>query len=87
MTTDTTPAGEHADGAEPQPAVPTELLDVKAIAALLCCSTRHVYRLADGGRMPRPLRLGALVRWNRSSVLSWINEGCPPVRAASGGRR
>ncbi len=33
---------------------PARLLDVVAVAALLGVSTRHVYRLADGGRMPRP---------------------------------
>lgn len=53
------------------------LLDVRAVSALLDCSTRHVYRLADAGRMPPPLRLGALVRWNRQSILDWIAAGCP----------
>jgi excisionase family DNA binding protein len=60
------------------------LLDVQAVAALLSCSTRHVYRLADAGRMPPPIKLGALVRWQRSAVEGWISEGCPPVR--NGGR-
>jgi hypothetical protein len=36
------------------------LLDVRAVAALLCCSTRHVRRLADTGRMPRPVHVQAL---------------------------
>jgi predicted DNA-binding transcriptional regulator AlpA len=30
------------------------LLGVREVAALLGCSTRHVYRMADAGRMPRP---------------------------------
>ena len=55
------------------------LLDVGTVAALLNCSTRHVYRLTDSGRMPRPLKLGALVRWNRAAVLDWIAAGCPRV--------
>lgn len=55
------------------------LLDVTHVAALLGCSPRHVYRLSDAGRMPRPLKLGALVRWNRQSVLDWIASGCRPV--------
>ena len=45
----------------PAPAAPA-LLDVRAVAQLLDCSTRHVYRLADNGGMPPPVRLGALVR-------------------------
>jgi excisionase family DNA binding protein len=56
------------------------LLDVRAIAKLLGCSARHVTRLADSGRMPAPLRLGALVRWDRNAVEKWIADGCLPVR-------
>ena len=41
------------------------MLDVNQVAALLCCSARHVYRLADAGLMPRPIKLGSLVRWPR----------------------
>ena len=53
------------------------LLDVGAVASLLSCSVRHVYRLADSGRMPRPVKLGALVRWPRAVVEGWIADGCP----------
>lgn len=60
------------------------LIDVKAVAKILSCSTRHVYRLADGGRMPAPRKLGALVRWSRSEIEEWLNGGCPQVR--KGGR-
>ena len=42
------------------------LLDVQAVAALLDCSPRHVYRLADAGRMPPPVRIGALRSWPHS---------------------
>jgi excisionase family DNA binding protein len=58
------------------------LLDVHAVAALLNCSARHVYRLSDGGRMPPPIKLGALVRWRRQAVEDWIAAGCEPVRQA-----
>ncbi len=68
-------------GPEPRPDVSAELLDVKSVAALLGgCSTRHVYRLADAGRMPRPIRLGSLVRWSRAELMTWLNSGCQPVR-------
>jgi excisionase family DNA binding protein len=61
------------------------LLDVRAVAALLDCSPRHVYRLADAGRMPPPIRLGALVRWRRAELLDWLAAGCKPCRTAGGG--
>jgi excisionase family DNA binding protein len=53
------------------------LLDVKAVAALLGCSSRNVYRLADAGKMPRPLKVGTLVRWRRADIETWIANGCP----------
>jgi excisionase family DNA binding protein len=64
------------------PAVPElpALLDVRAVARLLDCSARHVYRLADSGRMPSSVHIGALVRWPRQTVLDWIAGGCKPCR-------
>jgi excisionase family DNA binding protein len=56
------------------------LIDVKAVAGLLDCSERHVWRLADRGAMPAAVRLGALVRWDRAAILAWIAGGCQPVR-------
>ncbi len=56
------------------------LLDVNAVAQFLSCSTRHVYRLADSGRMPRPRKLGALVRWDRQELEKWLAGGCPSCR-------
>lgn len=59
---------------------PAALLDVKAVAALLACSPRTCYRLADGGLMPRPRKLGSLVRWAKTDLEQWIAAGCPRVR-------
>lgn len=66
----------------PTDAPAAQLLDVRAVAALLDCSSRHVYRLADTGRLPPPIRLGSLVRWRRAELLDWLAAGCPPVRQA-----
>lgn len=68
----------------PDVAAHTQLLDVRGVAALLSCSTRHVRRLADAGRLPRPVRLGALVRWRRADLVAWLDAGCPAERR--GGR-
>lgn len=53
------------------------LLDVAAVAELLDCSRQHVRRLADAGRMPRPLRIGSLCRWRRAELDAWLAAGCP----------
>ena len=64
-----------------------KLLDVKAVAQLLNCSSRHVYRLSDAGKMPRPVKLGTLIRWNRAEIDDWIAAGCPAVRTITGKKK
>ena len=59
-----------------------QLFDVAAVAEMLGCSQRHVYRLSDAGRMPAPVRLGSLVRWSAAAMREWIDQGCPSVRRA-----
>jgi len=61
----------------------TALLDVQQVAELLNCSVRHVYRLVDSGKMPRPVRLGTLCRWSREELDDWIAAGCKPIRMAT----
>ena len=60
------------------------LLSVDQLAKLLNCSARHCYRLADAGRLPRPVKLGSLVRWRADEIANWIDDGCPSMR--KGGR-
>ncbi|MCZ6654695.1 MAG: helix-turn-helix domain-containing protein [Planctomycetota bacterium] len=56
---------------------PAELLNVQEVAAVLKVSPRTVYRLSDSRGMPRPYKLGALVRWSRVAVEEWVANGCP----------
>jgi len=63
------------------------LLDVVAVAKLLACSKRTVYRLTDAGKMPRSVKIGALVRWDRETLLAWIRDGCKPAGRATVARR
>ena len=64
---------------------PAPLIDVQSLHAMGLGSVRHIYRLADAGKMPRPLKLGALVRWRRAEIEEWIAGGCKPVRHVNGG--
>lgn len=63
-----------------------ELLDVAAVATVLKCSERHVFRLSNGGQMPSPIKLGTLVRWNRVEITEWIAAGCPSVSKTNNAR-
>jgi excisionase family DNA binding protein len=56
------------------------MYDAATLAKLLHVSTRTLYRLADAGKMPRPIKLGALVRWPRQAIVEWIAGGCRPCR-------
>ena len=71
--------GELGRGKQPASA----LLDVAQVAKLLSCRTRHVYRLTDSGKLPRPVKLGALVRWNRAALEAWLDAGCPSCRTGA----
>jgi len=65
---------------EVRPVGTAKLLDVNAVAEILSCSPRHVYRLSDAGKMPRPVKLGALVRWPLAQIEEWIAQSCPAGR-------
>jgi excisionase family DNA binding protein len=56
---------------------------VEDLAELLQCSTRHVWRQLDAGKLPAAIRVGRLVRWPRKLIEDWIADGCPPVRRPS----
>jgi excisionase family DNA binding protein len=71
----------------PERASGRKLGDVNTVAEKCDCSPRHVYRLADAGRMPAPRKLGALVRWDLEEIDRWIAEGCRPIRQGKGGSR
>lgn len=55
------------------------MIDVGQVAELLNCSNKHVYRLVDLGRMPRPMKLGRLNRWRHDEIEAWIKAGCPKM--------
>jgi excisionase family DNA binding protein len=57
------------------------LLSVQKVAAILDCSTRHVYRLEERGQMPPAVRLGNCRRWRREPLEKWIEGGCQPTLA------
>lgn len=55
------------------------LVSKAEIAKLLQISTRTVDNLTAEGRMPREIRIGRAVRWNRMELAAWVNAGCPHI--------
>lgn len=55
------------------------LLIAAGEAAALCDMSRSAwYKLVASGKAPRSVKLGALARWRRNELESWIAAGCPP---------
>jgi len=50
-------------------------------AGLFGISLRQVWRLNSAGKLPRPIRLGGSVRWNRAEIQNWFETGCPDRKA------
>ena len=71
------PTPEPTGNSKPPMADPAQLIGVDKVAELLECSPRHVYRLADSRRLPRPRKVGSLVRWSVGEIRKWVEEGCP----------
>ena len=59
------------------PPVEPALVDIKWVTGTLGCSRKHVERMCDAWDMPRPVRLGKLVKWRRAEIAAWIAAGCP----------
>jgi excisionase family DNA binding protein len=56
-------------------------ISARELAELLNVSLRQVWRLNSAGKLPKPIRLGGSVRWNRQEVMDWFGAGCPDRQA------
>jgi predicted DNA-binding transcriptional regulator AlpA len=70
------------DQALPEPA--RRLGDAKAVGRVLDLSWRTVYRLADAGKIPAGMKLGASRRWDMAEIEEFIVSGCKLPKAKGG---
>lgn len=54
------------------------LMSADSAAKSLDISVRQFRKLAAGGLVPAPVRLGGSVRWSCDELRSWIRAGSPP---------
>lgn len=88
METSTHAAGEHVTGRDGLPAESAqEWYTVGDLARRFKTSVRHIYRMADAGRVPWGIKLGQLRRWSRREIVAWEAGGCKSVRAMRGAGR
>ncbi len=49
-----------------------EWITSQEFASMFGISLRQVYRMATSEGMPKPLRIGSVLRWNRGEIDAWI---------------
>jgi len=52
-------------------------ISARELAEMLRISLRQTWRLNSAGKLPKPIRLGGSVRWNRQEILDWFSQQCP----------
>ena len=55
-------------------------VSARELKEMLDVSLRQIWRLNASGKLPRPVRIGGSVRWNRQEILDWFEAGCPNRR-------
>jgi predicted DNA-binding transcriptional regulator AlpA len=58
--------------------------NAKAVGRVLDLSWRTVYRLADAGKIPPGMKLGASRRWDLAEIETFIASGCKPPKGVPG---
>ena len=53
------------------------LMTAQAAAELINVSKRTWYRLNSAGKVPAPVRISGIVRWNPVELAHWIEAGTP----------
>lgn len=67
----------HSLDISEQVACREQLLTMEQIAKRLNISKRSVQRLRHDHKLPPPISLGSLLRWNVEVIETWISQGCP----------
>ena len=58
----------------------TLLIPAEKVAEMLGISKRTLWRLLSAEKLPEPIRLGSVVRWNKEEIEQWVGDGCPPLQ-------
>ena len=51
----------------------------RQFAVMLQVSRRTLWRLRSAGKIPKPMRVGGIVRWKLDDILEWMAAGCPKI--------
>jgi predicted DNA-binding transcriptional regulator AlpA len=71
-------ASQHALlGGQKPPEDMALLIDSRKAAKLLNVSERKLWEMWNSGKMPKPARIGRVVRWGYEELRAWVAAGCP----------
>lgn len=65
---------------------PSLLIDAEECARLAGMSVSSWHKQRSLGRVPKPIRIGRMVRWLRQEILDWLKDGCPVPKPHEEGR-
>ncbi len=57
-----------------------ELLTTAQAAELLNLGERSLWRYSHSGVAPKPVKIGGAVRFRRSTLIAWLDAGCPRIQ-------
>jgi predicted DNA-binding transcriptional regulator AlpA len=66
--------------------VEREMLTVGEVAAMLSIGVRSVWRKAQDGRLPPPIKMTGSTRWAKSTIHDWIADKASAAQKQSRGR-
>lgn len=56
-----------------------KMITVDELAEILSLSKTTLWRHRDSGLIPPGTKMGQAVRWRRSDIESWVENGCKPM--------
>jgi prophage regulatory protein len=62
------------------------LIGIKEVTKLCGLSRASLYRRVEQRQFPQPIKIGALTRWSRNEIVSWIEKllrDRPKIRSAA----
>ena len=70
-----------------QSAVKSEMLTVEDVAAMLSIGVRSVWRKAQDGRLPPPIKMTGSTRWAKATLFDWITNQSTAANGQQGPSR
>ncbi len=70
-------SGERQDSARRDDGQDNGFLTIKEASAYCKISESNFYKLNRKGLVPKPVKIGTILRWRKSDLVAWVAAGCP----------